>query len=83
MQEPLISIIIPCYNAQAFIAKTINCILKQTYKNWEIICMNDGSTDNSENIIKNPGALVKGKIRKRVQKGNLKFWKYSYFSGLI
>ncbi len=50
--EPLVSVIIPCYNSEAFIAETIESALKQSYSNIEIICINDGSTDNSECIIK-------------------------------
>ena len=48
---PKISVIIPFYNAQNYIEKCLNCILQQTFKEIEIICINDGSTDNSENII--------------------------------
>lgn len=46
-----ISIVVPVYNSEKFIANGIESILKQTYKNFEIICVNDGSTDNSEEII--------------------------------
>lgn len=52
MNNPLISIIIPVYNAEEYLPKCLNSIINQTYKNIEIICINDGSTDNSENIIK-------------------------------
>lgn len=48
----LISIILPVYNSQKYIKKCINSILKQTYTNFELIIINDGSTDNTENIIK-------------------------------
>ena len=47
-----ISIIIPIYNGEKFIKKCLNSILNQTYKNWEVIIVNDGSTDNTELILK-------------------------------
>jgi len=49
--EPLISIIVPSYNHEKFIAETIESLLNQTYKNREIIVLDDGSTDNSIKII--------------------------------
>lgn len=48
----LISIIIPAYNAEKFIVKTINSIASQSYNNIEIIIINDGSSDNTEAKIK-------------------------------
>lgn len=45
----LISIIIPLYNGEAYIGNIINCFSKQLYKNFELIFVNDGSTDNSKN----------------------------------
>jgi teichuronic acid biosynthesis glycosyltransferase TuaG len=49
----LVSVIIPCYNAERFIQTTILSVQNQSYQNFEIIVVNDGSTDNSLNIIKN------------------------------
>ncbi len=46
-----ISIIIPVYNVGKFLDKTLNSLINQTYKNIEIICVNDGSTDNSLEIL--------------------------------
>ena len=51
--KPLVSVIIPCYNGEKFIAEAIESVLSQTYKNWELLIINDGSTDNSKNIIEN------------------------------
>lgn len=47
-----ISIIIPLYNKEKSISNTINSVLNQKYNNYEIIIVNDGSTDNSLNIIR-------------------------------
>lgn len=49
----LVSIIIPCYNASSYIKETINSVLTQTFQNFEILVINDGSIDDSSHIIKN------------------------------
>ena len=51
MNEVFISIVIPIYNKERYIRNTINNILQQTYQNFEIIIINDGSTDNSLPIV--------------------------------
>lgn len=52
MKQPLkISIIIPVYNTQKYLTRCLNSIVKQKYRNIEIICINDGSTDKSPDII--------------------------------
>ncbi len=48
-----ISIIIPCYNVEKYVEDTLNSILNQTYKNYEIIFVDDVSSDNTYKIIKN------------------------------
>ena len=51
MNEYLVSIITPVYNAEQFIEDSIKSVQKQTYKNWELILVNDCSTDKSKQII--------------------------------
>ena len=50
--DDLVSIITPVYNAERFIKETIKSVQSQTYKNWEMILIDDCSTDSSEKIIK-------------------------------
>lgn len=47
-----ISVIVPCYNAENYIKKCIDSILNQTFKDYELICVNDGSTDTTLEILK-------------------------------
>lgn len=53
MNSPLITIIVPCYNQSAFLNKCLETVIHQTYPHWECLLINDGSTDNTEEICKN------------------------------
>lgn len=51
MSSPLISIMMPAYNAENTIAKALKSLLNQTYMNWECIIVDDGSTDSTVKIV--------------------------------
>ncbi|HFI0030673.1 TPA: glycosyltransferase family 2 protein [Streptococcus suis] len=50
MNKPLISIIVPVYNVENYLDECIQTVLAQTYSNWELLLINDGSTDSSGTI---------------------------------
>ncbi|HEL1824235.1 TPA: glycosyltransferase family 2 protein [Streptococcus suis] len=50
MNTPLISIIVPVYNVENYLDECIRTVLAQTYSNWELLLINDGSTDSSGTI---------------------------------
>ena len=52
MNNPKISFIVPVYNAEKKVKKCLQSILNQTYKNLEVVCVNDGSKDNSLNVLR-------------------------------
>lgn len=52
MKEGLVSIITPCYNGAKYISETIESVMAQTYLNWEMIVIDDGSEDNSVEIVR-------------------------------
>ena len=49
---PKFSIIIPVYNVEKYIKKCLDSVFNQTFKDFEVICVNDGSTDSSLDILK-------------------------------
>ena len=51
LNKPIISVVIPVYNAERYILKALRSVCEQTYQNLEIIVLDDGSTDNSKKII--------------------------------
>lgn len=63
MNIPLISIVIPAYNASGHIGETLDSVKKQTYTNWEIILVNDCSTDHTVNLVKQFAEQVSSTIK--------------------
>lgn len=51
MESSLVSVIVPVYNGELFLDRCINSVKSQTYENWEMLLVNDGSLDNSKKII--------------------------------
>lgn len=51
MEKDLISIIVPIYNEEKYIKKCVSTIISQEYSNWELLLINDGSTDGTYSII--------------------------------
>lgn len=56
MKKPLISVIIPVYGVEKYIAQCLESVISQTYKNLEIIVVNDGTKDRSAEIAKDYAA---------------------------
>lgn len=57
--NPLISIVIPCFNAEKFVSQAVQSGLDQTYKKVEIIVVDDGSTDNSVQVLESFGSRIR------------------------
>lgn len=49
-KDPLVSIIIPCYNQAQYLPDALESVLAQTHRHWECIIVNDGSTDNTQEV---------------------------------
>ena len=49
---PLVSVIIPSYNAESYIEECVNSVLSQSLKDFELIVVDDGSTDSTVNLVK-------------------------------
>ena len=50
--DPTVGVVIPTYNTAGYISEAIESVLSQTYKDFEIIVVDDGSTDNTYEVIK-------------------------------
>jgi glycosyltransferase involved in cell wall biosynthesis len=51
MNNPLVSIVVPCYNQAQFLDEALQSVLDQTYSNWECVIVNDGSPDNTKEVV--------------------------------
>ena len=51
MIDGLVSIIMPSWNTAKFIAESIQCVIEQTYQNWELLIVDDCSTDNTDEVV--------------------------------
>jgi glycosyltransferase involved in cell wall biosynthesis len=63
MQGPFISVVIPTYNSEKFITKTLETLYSQTYNNYEVIVSDDGSTDNTVDVVRS--FFLKNSSRKK------------------
>lgn len=52
MNNPVISVIVPCYNQAIYLPETLRSVLEQEFQDWECIIVNDGSSDNTEEVIR-------------------------------
>ncbi len=71
-QDPFLSIIVPCYNAETTLTETIESLKKQTYANFEVILVDDNSTDNTVKVIKE---LIKTELNINQVKSVI-FWSF-------
>jgi glycosyltransferase involved in cell wall biosynthesis len=74
--KPKISVLMPAYNCENYIAKAITSILNQTYSNFDLLICDDGSTDNTGNIIKSFTDPRIKKFTNEKNKGYLKTYNY-------
>ncbi|MBD2164365.1 glycosyltransferase [Calothrix membranacea FACHB-236] len=59
---PLVSVVIPCYNAEQYLAETIASVFSQTWQDFELIAVDDGSTDNTANLIRAYGSKIRAEF---------------------
>ena len=78
MSNLLFSIIIPTYNRATFVTKSINSFLKQKYKNFEIIIIDDGSTDETRELLKQfNDERIKYYFQKNLERGAARNYGFS------
>lgn len=73
---PLVSIIIPVYNVEKFLGFCLDSVMAQTFTDFEALCVNDGSTDGSAQILENKAKMLEAfadELRDLDKAGLLKF----------
>ena len=79
----MISVIIPVYNGEQYIEKTIESVMEQTYTNWELIIVDDCSSDNTEKIVKSIAEECQVDIENRTTIYKKRKWKESFLFTVI
>lgn len=85
MNESLVSVVMPAYNAEDFIAQSIASVIEQTYKMWELLIVDDGSTDNTKAIIEsycNKDLRIKYFYQQNGKQGKARNLALSYAKGM-
>jgi glycosyltransferase involved in cell wall biosynthesis len=70
VERPLVSVVIPCYNQAHFLPESIASVVAQTYEHWEIIVVNDGSPDNTNEVAQQLAAIYSKYTIRLVEKQN-------------
>ena len=65
--DELVSIIVPVHNAEYFIKDTIDCVRRQSYENWELLLIEDGSTDHTMDEMSAYLEMIRDESRKQKQ----------------
>lgn len=68
MKKPIVSVLMTIYNHEDFLKKSINSVINQTFKNWELIAIDNGSDDNSSEILRK---IKDKRIKKKYLKKNI------------
>ena len=66
MEKDKISIVVPVYNASSFLSACLDSLVNQDYPGLDIICINDGSTDNTEKVL-NENKLISFKLKQQIK----------------
>ena len=58
MTRPLVTVVLPTFNREALLPRALDSVIAQTYDNWEIVVVDDGSTDGTAEVLDRYAALV-------------------------